>query len=307
MDRKLFNLVVFVDLKKAFDTVDHEILLQKLKLVGIPGSAFLLLKSYLTGRTQRCEVNRSISGENDVKCGVPQGSILGPLFFLLYINDLPACLSKTKPRLFADDTNITAAGECLSDLEDAVNSDLEMLRKWLMANKLSLNVAKTEFQIIGTKQMLKKASVQQLKIHIQNIPIKQVFQCKTLGVTVDENLCWKSNTDNICKKISSGIYALKSIKEYVDQKTLVSVYNAIIQPYFSYCCEVWNIFGETQSTRLQKLHNRAARFIACVPYEVNQQTVLNILGWEPLKEQRVKAKAKIMFKTLNNMGPNCLK
>ena len=307
MDRKLFNLVVFVDLKKPFDTVHHEILLQKLKLVGITGSAFLLLKSYLTGRTQRCEVNGSISGGNVVKCGVPQGSILGPLFFLLYINDLPACLSKTKPRLFADDTNITEAGECLSDLEDAVNSDLEMLRKWLMANKLSLNVAKTEFQIIGTKQMLKKASVQQLKIHIQNIPIKQVFQCKTLGVTVDENLCWKSNTDNICKKISSGIYALKSIKEYVDQKTLVSVYNAIIQPYFSYCCEVWNIFGETQSTRLQKLHNRAARVIACVPNEVNQQTVLNILGWEPLKEQRVKAKAKIMFKTLNNMGPNCLK
>ncbi|CAB4014635.1 Hypothetical predicted protein [Paramuricea clavata] len=172
-----------------------------------------------------CLLLRELSGENDVKCGVPQGSILGPLFFLLYINDLPACLSKTKPRLFADDTNITAAGECLSDLEDAVNSDLEMLRKWLMANKLSLNVAKTEFQIIGTKQMLKKASVQQLKIHIQNIPIKQVFQCKTLGVTVDENLCWKSNTDNICKKISSGIYALKSIKEYVDQKTLVSSWN----------------------------------------------------------------------------------
>ena len=111
-----------------------------------------------------------------------------------------------------------------------------------------------------------------LEIHIQNIPIKQVFQCKTLGVTVDENLCWKSNTDNICKKISSGIYALKSIKEYVDQKTLVFVYNAIIQPYFSYCCEVWNIFGETQSTRLQKLHNRAARVIACVPNDGGKST-----------------------------------
>ncbi len=115
-------------------------------------------------------------------------------------------------------------------------------------------------------------------------------------MTVDENLCWKSNTDSIiCKNISSGIYALKRIKEYVDQKTLVSVYNAIIQPYFSYCCEVWNTFDETQSTRLQKLHNRAARVIASVPNEVDQQTVLNILGWEPLKEQRVKTKAKIMF------------
>ena len=238
---------------------------------------------------------------------MPQGSILGPLFFLLYINDLPTCLNKTKPQLFADDTNITAAGECLHDIENAVNSDLENLRQWLLANKLSLNVAKTEFQIIGTKPMLKKASAEQLKIHIQNKAIKQVFQCKTLGETLDENLCWKGNTDALCEKISSGIYALNHIKEYVDRKTLLFVYNAIIQPYFSYCCEVWNILGETQSLRLQKLHNRAARIIAHVPNEIDQQTVLNSLGWESLKQRKKKAKAKMMFKTLNNMGPNSLK
>ena len=80
-------------------------------------------------------------------------------------------------------------------------------------------------------------------------------------------------------------------------------YQLSIQPYFSYCCEVWNVLGETQTLRLQKLHNRAARIIAHVPNEIDQQTVLNILGWEPLKQQRKKAKAKMMFKTLNNMGP----
>ena len=104
-----------------------------------------------------------------------------------------------------------AAGECLTGIENAVNSDLESLGKWLTANKLSLyimNVAKTEFQIIGTKPILKKACDQQLKIHIQNKPIKQVSQYKTLGATLAENLCWKSNTDTICKKISSGIFAL---------------------------------------------------------------------------------------------------
>ena len=97
---------------------------------------------------------------------MPQVSILGLLFFLLYINNLPTCLNKTKPRLFADNTNITAAGECLHDIENAVNSDLENLRQWLLANKLSLNVVKTEFRIVGTKPMLKKASAKQLKIHI---------------------------------------------------------------------------------------------------------------------------------------------
>ena len=130
------------------------------------------------------------------------------------------------------------------------------------------------------------ASTKQLNIHIQNKAIKQVFQCETLGVTLDESLSWKSNTDGFCKKISSRIYALKHIKEYVDKEILLAVYNAIIQPYFSYCCEVWNVLGETQSMRLQKLHNRAARIIAHVPNEVDQKTVLSILGWEPLEKQR---------------------
>jgi hypothetical protein len=161
----------------------------------------------------------------------------------------------------------------MNDIESAVNSDLERLRKWLVANKLSLNVAKTEFQLIGTKHMLKKISDYQPVVTILNKPIKQVFQCKTLGVTVDENLSWKSNTESICSKISSGIYALKQIKTFVDIKTLISVYNALIQPYFSYCCEIWDVFGETQSKRLQKLQNRAARVIASVPNDVDQQTV----------------------------------
>jgi hypothetical protein len=116
---------------------------------------------------------------------VPQGSILGPSFFSLYINDLPQCLSKTEPRLFADDTNLTAAGESINDVEAAMNSDLENLRKWLIANKLSLNVAKTEFILIGSKPMIKSISNRQPNIIIENKPIKQVYDCKTLGVTVE--------------------------------------------------------------------------------------------------------------------------
>ena len=159
-------------------------------------------------------------------------------------------------------------------VENAVNSDLENLRKWLTANKLSLNVAKTEYQLIGTKQNLKKVLDQKPIIHILDSPIKQVFQCKNLGVILDENLSWKSNIDAICKKISSGIYALKRMTDFVDRKTLISVYNAIIHPYFTYCCEVWDVFGETQSMRLQKLHNKAARIIVNVPSDSDQETVL---------------------------------
>ena len=199
LDRKMFNLVVLIYLKKAFDTVDHQILLSKLELYGIKGQAINLLKSYLTNRKQKCQIRNSFLSERLIKCGVPQGSILGPLLFLLYINDLPHCLSKTKPRLFADDTNLTAsansitdleaAANSITDLEAAVNSDLENLRKWLIANKLSLNVAKTEFILIGSKSMINNISNSHPNVFIENKQIKQVYECKTLGVKIDQHIC----------------------------------------------------------------------------------------------------------------------
>ena len=127
--------------------------------------------------------------------------------------------------------------------------------------------------MFGTKQNLKKVLDQKPNSHILDSPIKQVFQCKTFGVILDENLSWKSNTDAICKKISSGIYALKRMRDFVDRKTLISVYNAIIHPYFTHCCEVWDV----------------------------------LLGWETLEVQRLKSKAKMMFKILHHLGPPSLK
>ena len=303
LDRKLFNLIVFIDLKKAFDTVDHHILLEKLESYGIKGQALSLLKSYLTNRIQKCKINGFVSSEKPIRCGVPQGSILGPLLFLLYINDLPECLNITRPRLFADDTNLTASGDSMTDVQSAVNSDLENLRKWLVANRLSLNVAKTEFMLIGSKQMIKDAHP---NILIENKQIKQVYECKTLGIIVDQNLSWKNNTKNICKKITAGISALRRVKPFVNKDSLVSVYNAIVRPHFDYCCEVWDVLGETQSKRLQKLQNRAARVIMGMSNDIDHAIALHALGWEELKLMRQKAKAKLMYKILNNMGPESL-
>ena len=206
MDRKLYNLVVFLDLKKAFDTVNHEILLRKLELYGITGSALALIQSYLSDRTQKCQLADKMSSERNVKCGIPQGSILGPLLFLIYINDLPECLNQATSRLFADDTNLTVAGETIGEVELAMNNDLARIKEWLLANKLSLNVAKTEFMLIGSDYKISNLVTQPI-IKIDQTKIKQVFKSRVLGVDIDNKLKWTNHIDIVAKKVSSGIGA----------------------------------------------------------------------------------------------------
>ena len=154
MDKGLINGVVFLDLKKAFDTVDHNILLSKLERCGVRGTALKWFQSYLYGRKQICRINNTESSKTNIHCGVPQGSNLGPLLFLIYINDLPHCLQTTTASMFADDTNLSCTGRTSADIEYKINKDLDNIRKWIICNKLTLNLKKTEFMIIGSKPRL---------------------------------------------------------------------------------------------------------------------------------------------------------
>ena len=214
IDRGNVNAVVFLDLKKAFDTVDHDVLLGKLSLYGIQESAYDWFKSYLNNRTQKCAVNGSLSKVCSLGCGVPQGTILGPLLFLIYINDLPNCLSFCQPRMYADDTHITYASADLHSMQSSLNRDLSNIHKWLLCNKLTLNSTKTEFMLIGSRQKLSTLS-ESLELSIDNVPIKQVSTTKSLGILIDDNMAWHSHIDNLSKKIASGIGAIERIKPFV--------------------------------------------------------------------------------------------
>ena len=151
IDRGDVNAVVFLDLKKAFDAVDHAILLSKLNVYGIGSEWF---KSYLSDRNQKCFVNGFLSSNRSLSCDIPQGIILWPLLFLIYINDLPNCLDHSQARKYADDTHLTLASNNISDINQNLNQDLANVSEWLIANKLTLNQSKTEFMLIGSRQRL---------------------------------------------------------------------------------------------------------------------------------------------------------
>ena len=158
MDTGKYTALVFIDLKKAFDTVDHDILLKKMQKYGVSGNELAWFTSYLQDRRQLCKVNGVSSRIEEIHCGLPQGSCLGPLLFIVYINDLPFCLESCQVTMYADDTSISFTAKSVNDLNVTLNKELDSLRKCLQGNKLSLNVLKTQAMVIGSRPNLKKIS-----------------------------------------------------------------------------------------------------------------------------------------------------
>ena len=203
-------------LLKAFDTIDHKIILGKMSYLGVDQAAIKCFSSYLSGRTQRCSVNGKLSTARTLSCGVPQGSILGPLLFLIYINDLSNSLRDAVPRMFADDTNLTLSAKTLTELKLALTSDLNNLSCRLKANRLSLNVAKTELMIIRSRQRL-SVQCDDLEIRINDQIIKRVDHTKSLSLAIDDHLSWCKHVEEICKKVSSAIGALKRVRPLISK------------------------------------------------------------------------------------------
>ena len=299
----MVNGVLFLDLKKAFDTVDHVILLKKLNCYGVDDRALAWFRSYLEDRQQVCYVNGVTSSMASITCGVPQGSILGPLLFLVYVNDFPKSLDYEMARLFADDTNLTFSGCSLAALQDKITKDLKGITSWLSANKLTLNVLKTDFMLIGSRQRV-AALEGNVTLRLNDAVLQQVHSLKCLGVNVDQNLTWDSNIASIRKKGTRNVGILKKVKPVLNRLNLIDIYRSLIEPYFTYCCIVWDSIGETQTKSLQKLQNRAARIITGASYLIRSNDVLDQLGWLNLAEQY--QKAIMMFKVINGLTPSYL-
>ena len=232
IENGLINGVIFIDLKKASDTIDHKILSRKRASYGIDHRALKWFDSYLSDRQQKCVVNGELSGARAVTCGVPQGSLLGPLLFLIYINDLPNCLSKALPRMYADDTSISIAASSLPEVESVLNTELANLHEWLNVNKLSLNIAKTELMLIGSRQRLASSTIgHSLTVKIEGHEIDRVPHTKSLGLYIDQNLSWSKHVNETAKIISSGIGALKRLRPFICDDKAILLHRALTEPY----------------------------------------------------------------------------
>jgi hypothetical protein len=231
------QLQVFLDLSKEFGTIDHDILFDKLEHYGISGVALKWIKSYFLDRKQFVELNQTCSSEQTIKCGVPQVSILGPLFFILYINDLPNVSKVTETLIFADDTSIFYSDLDPKHLEFVIIEELKKIDVWMKCNKLSVNIEKTNYIIFKSNR---KSVATNFSLCFGNKLLEQKKTIKFLEVYIDEHLTWKDHISYISKKISKSVDILHRSRFNLSSKTKLSLYCNLIYPYITYCSLAWS-------------------------------------------------------------------
>jgi hypothetical protein len=303
IEKNEHTIGIFLDLAKAFDTVNHNILLKKLHHYGIRGNAYDWFENYLNNRHQYVHLNGIQSSKLLVTCGVPQGSILGPLLFLLYINDLNTVSKLLTFIMFADDTNIFISGKSLDNITTKINAELTVVSTWFSANLLSLNVKKTNYILFGNKKP------PDVSITIGSEKILRVFHTKFLGVIIQSDLKWNTHINSLTNKISKTIGVINKIKHILATAHLKMLYQSLIEPYLNYCCVVWASPEKSSVLEtLLKLQKRSVRIILFVPYRDHSQPLfhkLNILNIYDLCLAQILI---YVYKSVNYLLPNqCIK
>lgn len=256
MENRTYTIGLFIDLKKAFDTVKHEILISKLHDYGVRGVAAKLIKGYLTERKQYVRVGNIVSPMKTVKSGVPQGSILGPLLFITYINDLCDIPRSPKLIIYADDTNIFFTGRILMHLEDEVNDYLLKLENWLHQNQLMLNISKSKYIVF---QPINKPHGDDINIFFKNQRLEQVKSQKFLGVWFQENLSWNTHVDKLESELSKTVGCIFKLNSLIPIWLKKKIYYALFYSRLNYSMLVWGTTSEKNLNKLEILQKKVLR------------------------------------------------
>ena len=301
IENKENTLGVFLDLSKAFDTINHTILLHKLEFYGVRGLALNWFKSYLTTRKQYVLYNNVKSRTLDITCGVPQGSILGPLLFLIYVNDIANCLNHSKVIVFADDTTIFSSSKSIHSLYKNVNADLAELSNWFRANKLALNVNKSNYMLFRSNATLDTHVGNILKIGPDEIEHKT--SCKFLGIIIDNQLRWNDHINYINVQISRSVYILKSVKHVLPSKLLKTLYFTMVQPYLTYGIILWGSTFQCYTKQTIVLQKKAIRCIHKAHYNAHTEPLFYRSKLLKLNDLYRFELAKFMFDCINSLLP----
>ena len=296
--KKFVNLI-FLDIKKAFDSVSHYKLLKKLEHYGIRGVANQLLQSYLSERKQFVSINNDSSSLKSINFGVPQGSILGPLLFLIYIKDLPNCLH-TVTRFFADDTTLIFSSDNINNLQRLANSELHSVTEWMLTNSITINPTKTISLLISPNY--RKSSLN-YSCFLNDDQIDASHYAKYLGIILDDRLSFKAHIEFVETKISRSVGIMSKLSYYLPTETLITLYYALIHSHIFYGLPVWASTFNTYLNKLRKLQNRAMRIItkSKIKDRITPQYVhLGILKLNDLYNFEI---AKFLYQYVHDMLP----
>jgi hypothetical protein len=293
MDKSRCTGAVYLDLRKAFDTVSHACLLNKLPYYGIKNNEYLWIQDYLFNRSQYVYYNQVKSDKEHISYGVPQGSILGPLLFIIQINDMYLAVKKCNILMYADDTVLYYSANSTDEIEESINSDLELVSQWLVSNNLIVNLkrGKTEFVLYGSPQKLSRQS--ECNITMNTTIINQAKEYEYLGVTLDRHLTLSSQVSKVYKRVSSRLGQLSRIRSNINPYVAERIYRAMINPIMFYCYPVYLGLSNSANSKLQRLQDRAASIIG--PKNCLQDNVVTC------RNRRVVID---VFKSLHSLCPN---
>jgi hypothetical protein len=302
IDKNEYSLGIFLDLAKAFDTVDHTILLAKLEHYGIRGMALKWFTSYLSKRHQQVLCNGRLSKLLPIEIGVPQGSILGPLLFLIYINDLPNSSPILHFILFADDSNVFISHASYDELFHLANTELSAASDWFKANKLSLNLSKTNFILF--RSHMKQTPTDTNEIIIDSKTIPQVASSKFLGVHIDQHLTWKVHISEISKKIAKNIGIIRRIAYKVPSQILINLYYTLVYPYLTYCNLIWSSTYISHLRGLQILQKKALRVITKSAFNTHTRPIFSHYRLLDIGQIRFKQICEFMYQYSKKLLPH---